>query len=240
MRRFTGLLLCFAAAAVARHDPSALRHKRRDAQRATLSAPPGPSRAEGIPCRWRRLPPPAIATSATSRSSRMRTASSCGRTSSISTARRCASRPLASGYRYAVLDGGYDAAAAAPAAPVVALDDDDSRPVALPFAFPFFGVVLPRPSSEFRRQPDVRRAGHRLQRALARTHDRRSAAHLAAFRRPESRRDRGRCARAERGGPPRSELGRGARVGIGRHRRATDVPGRGSTPTAGSSSRTRA
>jgi uncharacterized protein (TIGR03437 family) len=49
--------------------------------------------------------------------------------------------PSAAGYRYAVVDGGYEASAAAAGAPVVALDDDDSRPVALPFAFPFYGAT---------------------------------------------------------------------------------------------------
>jgi uncharacterized protein (TIGR03437 family) len=47
----------------------------------------------------------------------------------------------AGAYRYAVSNGGYDAAAASSGAPLVALDDDDSRLVALPFAFPFFGAV---------------------------------------------------------------------------------------------------
>lgn len=48
--------------------------------------------------------------------------------------------PAGQQYRYAVSQQGYDAAAAASGAPLVALDDDDSRPVALPFAFPFFGA----------------------------------------------------------------------------------------------------
>jgi hypothetical protein len=48
--------------------------------------------------------------------------------------------PSAAGYRYTVLEGGYDADAAANSAPAVALDDDDSRLVALPFAFPFYGA----------------------------------------------------------------------------------------------------
>ncbi len=42
-------------------------------------------------------------------------------------------------YRYVVAQQGYDSAAAAAGAPEVALDDDDSRTVALPFAFPFYG-----------------------------------------------------------------------------------------------------
>lgn len=49
--------------------------------------------------------------------------------------------PSGLGYRYSVEDGGYDASAAAGAAPVAALDDDDSRLVPLPFAFPFFGAI---------------------------------------------------------------------------------------------------
>jgi hypothetical protein len=47
--------------------------------------------------------------------------------------------PAASGYRYEVLDGGYDGPAASAGSPLAALDDDDTRPVALAFAFPFFG-----------------------------------------------------------------------------------------------------
>lgn len=47
--------------------------------------------------------------------------------------------PAGAQYRYAVTPEGYDAAAASAGAPLVALDDDDSRQVALPFAFPFFG-----------------------------------------------------------------------------------------------------
>ncbi|SPE39295.1 conserved hypothetical protein [Candidatus Sulfopaludibacter sp. SbA3] len=43
-------------------------------------------------------------------------------------------------YRYGVAQQGYDAAAAAAGAPLIALDDDDSRLVTLPFAFPFFGA----------------------------------------------------------------------------------------------------
>jgi uncharacterized protein (TIGR03437 family) len=49
--------------------------------------------------------------------------------------------PSATTYRYTVLDGGYDAAAASQGAPLAALDDDDSRLVALPFPFPFFGAA---------------------------------------------------------------------------------------------------
>jgi uncharacterized protein (TIGR03437 family) len=49
--------------------------------------------------------------------------------------------PQGGGYRYAVSNGGYDAAAAASEAPLAALDDDDSRLVRLPFTFPFFGAA---------------------------------------------------------------------------------------------------
>jgi len=49
--------------------------------------------------------------------------------------------PAGGGYSFAVVDGGYDAAAASQGAPLAALDDDDSRLVALPFAFPFFGAA---------------------------------------------------------------------------------------------------
>lgn len=44
-------------------------------------------------------------------------------------------------YRYSTAAQGYDAAAAAAGAPLAALDDDDSRLVKLPFAFPFFGAT---------------------------------------------------------------------------------------------------
>ncbi|HEY1338753.1 MAG TPA: hypothetical protein VGF59_14655, partial [Bryobacteraceae bacterium] len=43
-------------------------------------------------------------------------------------------------YRYDVVDGGYDAAAAN-GTPLAALDDDDSRRLTLPFRFPFFGAT---------------------------------------------------------------------------------------------------
>ena len=48
---------------------------------------------------------------------------------------------VAAQYRYATAAQGYDAAAAAAGAPLAALDDDDSRLVSLPFAFPFFGAT---------------------------------------------------------------------------------------------------
>jgi uncharacterized protein (TIGR03437 family) len=44
-------------------------------------------------------------------------------------------------YGYAVIDSGYDAAAAAAGTALAALDDDDTRQLTLPFAFPFFGVT---------------------------------------------------------------------------------------------------
>jgi uncharacterized protein (TIGR03437 family) len=44
-------------------------------------------------------------------------------------------------YRYSVSDGGYDDGAAAQGTPLAALDDDDSRTIDLPWAFPFFGVT---------------------------------------------------------------------------------------------------
>jgi len=45
----------------------------------------------------------------------------------------------ASRYRYALSGAGYDSSAAARSAPVIALGDDDSRAITLPFLFPFFG-----------------------------------------------------------------------------------------------------
>jgi uncharacterized protein (TIGR03437 family) len=48
--------------------------------------------------------------------------------------------PAASTYRYNVAPLGYDATAAAQGSPVVALGDDDSRQIALPFSFSFFGT----------------------------------------------------------------------------------------------------
>ena len=52
------------------------------------------------------------------------------------------SSPAAAHYAYSVTPQGYDATAAAQGAPLAALDDDDSRLVALPFAFPFFGATF--------------------------------------------------------------------------------------------------
>ncbi len=46
-------------------------------------------------------------------------------------------------YRYAVSDGGYDAASAN-GTPLAALDDDDTREVKLPFSFSFFGATYDR------------------------------------------------------------------------------------------------
>ena len=51
------------------------------------------------------------------------------------------SAPSAVRYRYSVASQGYDSAAAAQGTPLAALDDDDTRLVGLPFAFPFFGVA---------------------------------------------------------------------------------------------------
>src|SRR5947208_9018217 len=49
--------------------------------------------------------------------------------------------PDASRYRYGVAGQSYEAAAAAQGSPLVALDDDDAREGALPFACPFFGAT---------------------------------------------------------------------------------------------------
>ena len=47
----------------------------------------------------------------------------------------------ATSYRYSVSDGGYDEGAAGQGTPLAALDDDDSRSIDLPWAFPFFGAT---------------------------------------------------------------------------------------------------
>ena len=47
----------------------------------------------------------------------------------------------AASYKYSLAAGGYDASAAQNGSPLVALDDDDTRQVALPFSFPFFGAT---------------------------------------------------------------------------------------------------
>jgi len=51
------------------------------------------------------------------------------------------SAPNAAQYRYSVAQEGYDAGAASQGTPLAALDDDDTRMVGLPFAFPFFGAA---------------------------------------------------------------------------------------------------
>jgi uncharacterized protein (TIGR03437 family) len=51
------------------------------------------------------------------------------------------SAATAAHYRYTVAAQGYDSNAAAQGSPLAALDDDDSRLVALPFGFPFFGAT---------------------------------------------------------------------------------------------------
>jgi uncharacterized protein (TIGR03437 family) len=48
--------------------------------------------------------------------------------------------PTAARYKYAVTDASYDTSAATRGTPVVALGDDDSRQLTLPFAFPFYGT----------------------------------------------------------------------------------------------------
>ena len=90
------------------------------------------------------LPPPPIATSATSPSLKIPAASSKSSISSTSTAPPSPSPPpppppppIATRSRASA----YDAAAASQGSPVVALGDDDSRQITLPFAFPFFGVA---------------------------------------------------------------------------------------------------
>src|ERR1039457_1124224 len=51
------------------------------------------------------------------------------------------SAPNAARYRYSVAQQDYDSGAAAQGTPLAALDDDDTRLVGLPFAFPFFGAA---------------------------------------------------------------------------------------------------
>ena len=50
------------------------------------------------------------------------------------------SAPSAARYRFETRDGGWDETAAQSGAPVRGLGDDDAREVAIPFAFPYFGV----------------------------------------------------------------------------------------------------
>ncbi len=50
------------------------------------------------------------------------------------------SSSAATDYQYSLAVQVYDSAAASGGSPLVALDDDDSRLISLPFAFPFFGV----------------------------------------------------------------------------------------------------
>ena len=124
--------------------------------------------------------PAANRDSAISRSSKTPTASSRARTSSISTS-RLAFTPSPAWLSLLCVDGGYDERPPPPAPALVALDDDDSRLVALPFAFPFFGA-LPRGLCQLRRQPHFHGAPDNAQhRPLARPYDRRSAAHLSTF-----------------------------------------------------------
>src|SRR5690349_5780475 len=139
MRRFTGLLLCLAAAAVARHDssvcgtnaetPNERLFLHRQALRARKGLQP---RAVAAASRNRDIGNIAVIEDADGIVVRQNEFNLDGKTVRFT--------PSAGGYRYAVLDGGYDAAAAATGAPVIALDDDDSRPVALPFGFPFYGA----------------------------------------------------------------------------------------------------
>jgi uncharacterized protein (TIGR03437 family) len=49
--------------------------------------------------------------------------------------------PKAAQYRYSVAPQGYDSGTASQGTPLAALDDDDTRLVGLPFAFPFFGAA---------------------------------------------------------------------------------------------------
>lgn len=48
--------------------------------------------------------------------------------------------PVAGKYEYATAPGGFDQVAAGSGNPVAGLGDDDTRRIALPFAFPFYGV----------------------------------------------------------------------------------------------------
>jgi uncharacterized protein (TIGR03437 family) len=49
--------------------------------------------------------------------------------------------PTAARYRYALEEGGYNDSVASAGTPLTGLDDDDTRELELPFAFPFYGVI---------------------------------------------------------------------------------------------------
>src|SRR4051794_1877000 len=139
MRRFTGFLLCLAVAAFARHDsdfcgtsaetPGERLFLHRQAARARKGPRP---LAAGAASPNRDSGNIAIIEDADGIVGRQNEFNLDGKTVRFT--------PSAAGDRYSVLDEGYDAAAAASGSPLVALDDDDSRPVALPFAFPFYGA----------------------------------------------------------------------------------------------------
>ena len=129
------------------------------------------------------------------------------------------------GYRYSVVDGGYDEAAASAGAPLVALDDDDSRLVPLPFAFPFFGAGY--------REVYVNSDGNLTFTAADNASTDRSLGRMTAgpprisplFDDLNPAADRRRRSRPQRARTRCRQLGRSPRMGCLGDRRPPDVPG---------------
>ena len=147
MRRFGFLLLCVAglfAPALARHAVSLCgtsAETRRETlflhRQAVRTRRPAPRAAAAVPAN-RDIGNIAILEDADGVVARQNDFNLDGKTLAFTPAAANAAQ-----YQYVVSDGGYDAGAAN-GTPLAALDDDDSREAALPFAFPFFGATYDR------------------------------------------------------------------------------------------------